>query len=198
MEEKEVKFLGIDPKRIQEKLMKLGAKKLFDRLYRRRVFDYPDLRLDKQGAWVRVRDEGDKVTLTFKQRLGVRGHDGVTNDESMEEVEVEVSDFDKTAEILRRIGLKEKHYIENRRIRYLFFGGVEFDLDFWPMIPPYLEIEAKSWGKIDEVIVKLGLDPRDKKIFSTYQVYALYGIDENQYQTITFEKQVKKQIYQGK
>jgi hypothetical protein len=40
--------------------------------------------------------------------------------------------------------------------------------------------------------VKLGLDPRDKKIFSTYQVYALYGIDENQYQTITFEKQIKK------
>jgi len=38
----------------------------------------------------------------------------------------------------------------------------------------------------------LKLDPKDKKIFSTYQVYQLKGIDENDYQILTFEKTVKK------
>ncbi|MFH1840790.1 MAG: class IV adenylate cyclase [Candidatus Shapirobacteria bacterium] len=191
MEEVEVKFLEIDPEEIQKKLLVLGAKKVFDRKFCRRVFDYPDLRLDKQGAWLRVRDEGDQITLTFKQRLGIKSHDGSSNDESMEEIEVIVSDFEKTAEILRKIGLEEKHYIENRRIRYLW-RGIEFDLDFWPMIPPLLEIEAKSWKEIEKAIAVLGLDPSKKKIFSAYQVYAIYGVDENKYQIITFDRQVKK------
>ena len=68
MEEIEVKFLDINPAAIQERLKNIGANKVGQYFYRRRVFDYPDLRLDKQGAWIRLRDEGDKITLTFKQR----------------------------------------------------------------------------------------------------------------------------------
>ena len=63
MEEIEVKFLNIGPDLIEAKLKKLGAKKVFEKIYKRRVFNYPDLRLDKAGAWVRLRDEGDKIAL---------------------------------------------------------------------------------------------------------------------------------------
>jgi len=191
MEEIEVKFLNINPREIEEKLKDSGAKKIFDKVYRRKVFDYPDLRLNERGAYIRVRDEGDKITLTFKQRLGVKTDDGKTNDEGMEEVEIKVSDFEKTAEFLIKIGLKEKFYEENRRIRYQL-DDIEFDIDFWPLLDPYLEIEAPSWGRIDEAIKLLKLDPKDKKIFSTYQVYQLKGIDENDYQILTFKKTVKK------
>ena len=191
MEEIEVKFLNIDPVLIEEKLVDLGAEKTFEKIYRRRVFDHPDLRLNNRGAFVRLRDEGDKITLTFKQRLGVKTHDGKTNDKGMEEIEVNVSDFEKTAVLLKRIGLEEKFYEENRRIRYQL-GDIEFDIDFWPLLEPYLEIEAPSWGKIDEAIKLLRLDPKDKKIFSTYQVYQLKGINENDYQILTLEKIVKK------
>lgn len=36
---------------------------------RRRVFDHhPDGRLDKnENGWIRVRDEGDKITLSYKR-----------------------------------------------------------------------------------------------------------------------------------
>ena len=110
----------------------------------------------------------------------------------MEEVEVIVSDFDATAELLLKIGLKEKRYMENRRIRYQL-NGVEFDIDFYPQLQPFLEIEAESWDKIDEAIKWLGLNPEDKKIFSTNQVYRLNGIEESEYSKITFEEMVKKQ-----
>lgn len=191
MEEIEVKFLNVGPDLIERKLREIGAEKIFDKNYRRKVFDYPDLRLNNKGAWVRLRDEKDKITLTFKQRIGVKTHNGTANDKSMEEIEVEVGDFNKTAEILSSIGLKEKLYEENRRIRYLL-GSIEFDIDFWPQLEPYLEIEAVSWEEIDRAIQLLGLNPKDKKIFSTYQVYQLKGIDENDYQEITFKNMIKK------
>jgi len=191
MEEIEVKFLNINPKLIEKKLKKIGAKKVFEKLYKRRVFDYPDLRLDKQGAWIRLRDEGEKKMLAFKQRVGVETHDGKTSYKSMEEVEVEISNLEKTAEILSKIGLKEKHYVENKRIRYQL-GNIEFDIDSFPKLEPYLEIEASSWQEIDKAIKLLGLNPKDKKIFSTYQVYRLKGINVNDYKEITFKKMVKK------
>ena len=191
MEEIEVKFLNIDSDLVQKRLKEVGAKKIFDRLYRRKVFDYPDLRLNNKGAWIRIRDEGDRITLAFKQRIGIEVHNGKTNDKTMEEIEIKISSFEKMAEILCKIGLKEKFYEENRRIRYQL-GDIEFDIDFWPKLEPYLEIETSSWEEIDKAIKLLNLNPKDKKIFSTYQIYQLQGIDENDYQEITFKKMVKK------
>jgi len=191
MEEIEVKFLNINPKLIEKKLKEIGAKKIFEKLYRKRIFDYPDLRFNNIGAWIRLRDEEGRITLTFKQRIGVKTHDGKTSDKSMEETEIEVNDFEKTTELLTKIGLKEKFYEESKRIRYQL-GNIEFDIDFWPQLEPYLEIEAPSWKEIDKAIKLLNLNPKDKRIFSTYQIYQLKGIDMNNYQEITFERMVKK------
>jgi|SRR3989338_1187239 len=186
MEEKEVKFLDIDPAEIEKKLLAIGAEKAGEYFYRRRIFDYPDLRLNREGAWIRLRDEGDKITLAFKKRLGFSSHDGSTSDQGMREIEVTVNDFEKTALLLQELGFIEKFYQENRRVRWNK-GDIEFDIDFWPLLEPYLEIEAPSWKEIDRAIGELGLDPKDKKIFSTNQVYKLKGINELDYKRITFE-----------
>ncbi|MFA5355120.1 MAG: class IV adenylate cyclase [Candidatus Paceibacterota bacterium] len=191
MQENEVKFLNIDPVKTENRLKEIGAEKIFDKIYKRRVYDYPDLRLNEKGAYLRLRDEGDKITFTFKQRLGMKGHDGKANDEGMEEIEVNVSDFDKTAELVLKLGMIEKFYEENRRIRYKL-RNIEFDIDFWPLLNPYLEIEAPTWEEVDEGIELLNLDQKDKKIFSTFQVYQLSGINELDYKILTLDKTVKK------
>ena len=191
MEEVEVKFLNVDVAALEVRLAEIGAKKVFDRNYRHKVYDYPDLRLNANNAWIRVRDEGDQVTMGFKQRTNTSSSDVSSNDGGMDEVEMIVSDFDKAALFLEKIGMKRKFYEENRRIRWVK-GEIEFDIDYWPQLKPYLEIEAKEWSQIDEAIELLGLDPKDKKIFSTYQIYKLEGIDELDYDEITFEHMLKK------
>lgn len=185
-EEFEVKFLNISPKEIEAKLIELGAKKAFDSLFMIVIFDYPDLRLHEKGAWVRVRDEEIKCVMTFKQRLGIDGNDGKKNDSGMEEYEIEVSDFETACKILKKIGLTEKFIEEKKRTRY-FLDNVEIDIDTCPGLDPYLEIEGKSWDSVETTIKKLGLDPKDKKIFSTYQIYKLAGIDMLKYKEFSFK-----------
>lgn len=190
-EEIEVKFLNINVGAIEDKLKSIGAKKIGEYSYRRQIFDYPDYPLDKKGAWLRLRDEGDKITLSFKQRLGIEAHDGSVSDTGMEEIEITVSDFEKTKKLLLKIGLIEKFYQENKRIRWEK-DGIEFDMDFWPQLEPYLEIEAKSWGEIDTAIGWLGLNPDEKKIFSANQIYKSKGINEIDYTRMTFDGFVKR------
>ena len=191
MEEIEVKFLNIDSVLMEKKLNEIGARKIFEKLYRRKVFDYPDFSLHKKGAWVRLRDEGDKITLAYKERIGMKTFDGKTNDDSMEEIEVNVSDFEKTAELLNKVGFIEKFYQENKRIRYQL-DDIEFDIDFWPQLEPYLEIETSSWERIEDAIKLLGLNTNEKRIFSTTQVYRLKGIEDIEYKEMTFDRMVKK------
>jgi adenylate cyclase class 2 len=192
MEEIEVKFLDIDPEKIQEKLKDIGAERKGEYFQRWRVFDYPDWRLDKEGAWLRLRDEGDgRITLSFKKRLGMKNHGGTANDEGMEEVETQVNDFDKVVLIFEKIGFVEKHYAEKKRVRWMK-DGVEFDIDTYPELNTYLEIEAPSWDKLNEAIGWLGLNPEDKKMFSANQVYALKGIKVADYKKLTFKGLEKK------
>lgn len=190
-EEIEVKFLNIDREEMERKLQEVGATKEGEYFYRRQVFDYPGFPLNEKGAWLRLRDEGNRIVLSYKQRLGMTSHDGSTSDQGMEEVEVEVSDFDKTKKLLLSLGMIEKFYQENKRVRWVR-GDLEFDIDTWPELEPYLEIEGPSWEKVDEVIRELGLDPEEKKIFSTHQIYKMKGIEELDYIRMTFDGFVKR------
>lgn len=189
MEECEVKFLNIDPEQLEKQILDLGGVKQFDRIFKRVVLDYPDWRLNEDKSWVRVRDEGDKVTFSFKKRIDA-SEDG-SNDKTMIEHEVVVSDFEETIELLHQIGMIDKFYEENRRVQYKL-DNVELDIDYWPQLNPYLEIEASSWDEVDAMVAKLGLNPDDKKIYSTHQIYAQNGIEEHDYKRITFEEMVKR------
>ncbi|MFA6918566.1 MAG: class IV adenylate cyclase [Patescibacteria group bacterium] len=190
MEEIEVKFLNINIEEIEAKLKNIGAKKVFDKIYKIRIFDYPDLRLNDRKSWLRLRDEGDKVTVAFKRRLGVSQVAGV-NDQGMEELEVVVDNFDRTSDIFLSLGLMIKFYEEKRRIRYIL-DEIEFDIDLMPALDPFLEIESSSWENVDRGIKLLGLNPEDKKIFSASQIYALKGIKMLDYIEFKFDGLIKR------
>ncbi len=82
-------------------------------------------------------------------------------------------------------------YQENKRTRYLV-DGVECDIDTWPLLDPYLEIEGKSWEEVHAVAIKLGLRLEDGKKFSANQVYRLKGLDDRNYTKLTFTEQIER------
>lgn len=191
MEEFEIKFLEVDVSALEKKLLKIGATKTGEYNYIRRTFDYPDYRLDDKHKWLRVRTDGKETTLTYKERLGVKSNDTSIPDDGMKEVEVIVSDFEKTCEIIKSIGFVMKHEAKNKRIRYVK-GDVVFDIDFWPQLPPYIEIESTSLQKAKDAAHELGFDGEKGIICSVNQVYKKYGINLHDFRSITFEGMTKK------
>ena len=190
-EEIEAVYLDINKEEIEKELRAIGAEKTGDIFYRHSSYDYPDLRLDKDNSWIRLRDEGDKIILAFKKRLGVTSQDGSTNDEGMEEIELEVSSYEETAHFLKKIGMVEKHEAEKKRSRWQK-GEITFDIDTWPSIPTLLEIEAPSWDEIDNAARLLNLNPEAKKVCSVNQIYKIYGLDVDDYLKISFGGLIKK------
>ncbi len=191
MEEFEIKFLEVDVAELEKKLRGIGAEKVAEYNYSRALFDYPDFRMNKVESWIRLRTDGKETTLTYKQSIKEKEDDMNSKDVGMKEIEVIVDNYEKTFEILKAIGLVVKREEKNRRIRYKK-DDVVFDIDSWPFIPTYLEIESSSYEKAEKVARELGFNPEIGLIGTAATVYKKYGINKDEYSSITFEKMIKK------
>lgn len=146
----EVKFLDVKVDALQAKLVELGAVCGSPMRLMRRAIIQNDFMSTGKDAFLRVRDEGDKVTMTYKQfdALSVDG---------AKEIEVVVSDFDSTVALLEQAGLPYQSVQESKRETWRL-GDVEVMIDEWPWLKPYAEIEGKSEAAIREAAESLGLD----------------------------------------
>lgn len=181
--EVEAKFLDADADDLRGKLKVAGAKLVHaERQMRRCVFDYPDSRLKEIGGWIRVRDEGDMITFSYKQ-LNDRTLHGT------QEIETTVGDFKKTIDLLKAIGLVQKSYQETKREKWML-GDCEITIDTWPWIPTFVELEAPNESEIKDLATKLGFDWKDAmhgSVETAYQKY--YNFTEHEIDTwpeITF------------
>ncbi|MET9317164.1 CYTH domain-containing protein [Kribbella sp. NPDC003505] len=162
----EAKVLDVDPHEIAGRILALGGRHVADRLMKRYVYDVVP---GDEARWIRLRDTGAEVTLTVKQ-IAHDGIDGTT------ETEVTVGDFETTDELLQQLGFHPKSYQENHRTSFEL-QGAELEIDAWPLIPPYLEIEGRSREHVVEVADALGLPEEKLTGENTIKVYARYGID---------------------
>lgn len=161
----EAKWLDINPAVFRSKLKSTGAKLIQPEvLMRRKNFDYPDKRLEKKGGWIRLRDEGDKITLSYKE-LQDRSLHGT------KEVEITVDSFDRTADLFLAIGFVQRGYQETKRETWRS-NNVVITIDTWPWIPSFVELEAE-----DEQTLRLATQGLDLD-FSQ----ALHGSVETAYQ----------------
>ena len=149
--ELEVKFANVNIEAIRQALQVAGAVcEQPMRLMKRALVEEPHHQAEH--AFLRIRDEGDKTTLTFKRRADP---DAASID-SVKELEVEVSDFDKTVEIFSEAGWKYKTFQESKRETWKL-DGTEVVIDEWPWLNPYIEIEGESEAGIKKVAEKIGL-----------------------------------------
>lgn len=191
MQEFELKFLDVNVPELEKKLLGIGAKKVGDFDYSRALFDYPDFRMNKVESWIRLRTDGKETTLTYKKSIKEIPDDRNSKDVGMEEIEVNVSSYDKTYALLKAMGLVVKREEKNKRTRYEK-GDVVFDIDSWPFIPTYIEIESSSYEKAKVAASELGFDAEGGMIGTAAHVYKKYGFNKDEYSSITFEGMVKK------
>lgn len=179
----EAKWLNIDHKQMRAKLKACGATLMQpERLMARKILDFEDGSLGKVGGWVRVRSEGNKTTMSYKQ----------LNDltiEGTKEVTVTVDDFDNTCQFLESIGLRTKSYQETKRESWKL-NSAEIELDTWPWIPTFIEIEASDEATLRQTAEMLELDFTQAlhgSVETAYQdVYNVTEAEVNSWQEITF------------
>lgn len=148
----EVKFLYIDHDDFRQKLREIGAvceKPM--RLMRRVTFE--NAAMKAKNGWIRVRDEGDKVTVAYKQT------DAFTID-GTKEIETVVTNFDTMVKIFEQIELSGGSFQESKRESWRY-QSVQIELDEWPWLDPYIEIEASNQEDIEHIASLLGLSMGD-------------------------------------
>ena len=175
----EERILEIDVDSTIKKLEELGATKVGEWFQKRYTYDFNPRRY---GQWLRLRTNGEETTLTYKN---------VESDkiDGTKELEIVVSSFEDTNEMLKILGYTPKTYQENKRIRYMY-NDVEIDIDTWPMIPTYMELEGPSVEKIKELEDILEVDKsKITTLFCDDLAIKFYGIDINSFKELKFKEE---------
>lgn len=158
--ESELRAFDIDATKVRHSIKLMGAEAKGLLQFKRAVLDVVPVNPNK---WIRVRTDGKTTTLAIKERIA-RTVDGTG------EVEVEVSDFSKTLELLNTLGgYKPRSIQENTRELYII-DGTEVSIDTWPKINPILEIEGEA-DNIAEIAGRLGIEPESLTAKSVEEHY---------------------------
>lgn len=162
--EYEATFWPIDKDALREKLAAAGAVLSYpERLMRRFVYYLPSSS-PLTHAWARVRDEGDKVTMSIKQ--------SGTAIADQKELEIIIDDFDQGVAILRNLGCDEKAYQETKRELWTL-DGTDVTIDEWPHLKPHVEVEGPNEESVRKASEKIGFAWDDAKFCSIDVLYTL-------------------------
>lgn len=156
MHEIETKVLEVDVNSIIEKLNNLGAEKIQEATLTVDWFSLPGVSKDKQPWFLRARSYSTgKVEVTWKGELETLG-----TSRKVKEINIGVEDHEKMKMLFEAIGLVAYAHQEKKRVSWRL-DNVQFDIDTYPKMQPYLEIEAESENKINEMIKKLNLEKKE-------------------------------------
>ncbi len=157
----EATFIDIDTDQVREKLELLGAICLKPETLMRRVVFFPPQEV--KGGWLRVRDEGDVITMSLKQVTGSKIED-------QKEVMLRIHDFTSGVNLLEALGARKKAYQETRREAWLL-NGVEVTIDTWPGLDPFVEVEGHSEADVKSVVEALELNYEEALFGSVDIIY---------------------------
>jgi len=177
----EVKFLEVDKPQLIKQLLDLGAvdkgeEKITEQIYK-----------DKEGKWTdqekfaRFRQTKGKTVFTYKHVLE-RTATGTV------EIEFNIDQPEKLKAFLEELDLALAR--ENEKIRHKFMlGDVTIDIDTWPKVPTYVEIEGPSEQSIMDAAAKLGFDYAKAEFGTAQQVIEeKYGIPVRRLRYFTFDR----------
>ncbi|CAN5148188.1 hypothetical protein BH11PAT4_BH11PAT4_7200 [soil metagenome] len=162
--EKEIKVLGINLEDVAKRLQKLGARKVFDGDRAITHFDTADGAYAKQNKYVKVtQEEFLKLTVT-------------TEVEGGSSIEYKTRVGEDIFAILEQLSLQPIAEVTARRISFEL-DEIDFDIDFFPGIPSFLEVDIEHVDEQVQLLEKLGLQDCKQLVASTPGIFAHYGKD---------------------
>ena len=149
------------------------------RLMSLRTYVHP---LNKDNTYIRIRDEGDKITMTYKERKDKKQKYPV-------EREVIIDNMEEGDAILRSLGCKKLYDIEKIRETWKIGNCKEVVFDEYPGLLPYMEIECNTETQLKKVAKMLGYSLEDASKVNIGKKYEhLYGIpDDRKKGSLTFK-----------
>jgi adenylate cyclase class 2 len=171
--EVEVKF-RVDFSDMKDKIESLGAVFVREELQEDVYFSLPLPKLLR----VRKLENLGKAFLTYKE---IRD---LGRNEEFDELEIEVSDFEATVEILKRLGFREDVIVRKRRLVYRL-NGVTLELNDVEGLGGFLDVEVIS----DDV------EEAKKKI---WEVAKLLGLSEEDVEPKLYQELIREALRKGK
>jgi adenylate cyclase class 2 len=163
MIEIEVKILEIDPEKIRKKLEEIGAKKTAEGIMKSTLFDNEDGEMKKENQTLRLRKWNGKTEFCFKKK-------GESKEfKQKEEIETLVDDFDAASKILNGLGFTNTRYYEKKRESYAL-GNIHFEIDTYPKIPAFIEVEAPTQEEVKKGVEMLGFTMDQTTAMSAVEV----------------------------
>ena len=124
------------------------------------------------NKWLRLRDNNGVAELTVK-------HVFEKNDNKIQKVaefEINTSSFEETNCLLNELGFSRRNYQEKIRYHYKY-KNANIEIDVWPMLKPYLEIETNDNELMEYIVKNLNLDKHEIVSLNTEELYKQSGID---------------------
>jgi adenylate cyclase class 2 len=179
--EYEYNFYNYNKKKVISKIKELGGKKIGHYIFKIMVFTHP---FKKEGTYIRVRDEGHRVTMTYKFKDN--------KSEFTNESEIIINNFDAAVNILFGIGCTKKYYYEKlREIWNLKNSEIAFDNA--PGSPEDMEIESPTKKELDQIVKLLDIKEYLVGDNTMLSIYDEFGIIMPKTIDLTFNN-VKKEL----
>ncbi len=165
--EHEIKVLNVDINQVKEKLEELGAKKVYEDERKFTVLDNENGDYLKQDKLIRITEEGSvKVSI----------HINNSKPKIKEAIKYKASRVKEQLDFFLAIGLKPIAKAKAQRISYEL-GDIDFDIDDFYKIPPYLEIDIENVDNYQELLKKLGLENHEVVKMGTEAIFEHYGLN---------------------
>ena len=96
--------------------------------------------------------------------------------QKVKEVELNVSSIDEMNLFLENIGIVRRNYQEKKRTSYKY-KDASIEIDEWPLLEAYMEIECDSNETIKEILDLLDLNDHEIVSLNTQELYKRKGIN---------------------
>ena len=177
----EVRFIEIDKEKLLQRLHEIGAKDLGEDLLHETIFYNEKEHWRDIGKFVRMRQTKKGIYVTYKERADL-------HTVQVKELEFQSNKWQTTKLFLQALGIEAVREQEKKRHTFQL-DDVIIDIDTWPTVPTYVELEGPSENRLREVAGSLELD-WEKAILggAAYVLQKYYHIHVKTLRYFTFEK----------